>query len=134
MRHQSIIKPGSPIEFITTEAISPFISKCLIKVCYVGDEPNRNRSIITKDTARKMASSLRGCPIVGFYNETKDDFEQHHRMIQQIGLSFCLCYFHGISVPHSVDEIPHTMDYKFKLITVFQGTACREAGCPLYIE
>lgn len=84
MRHQSIIKPGSPIEFITTEAISPFISKCLIKVCYVGDEPNRNRSIITKDTARKMASSLRGCPIVGFFNEAKDDFEQHNRMIQQI--------------------------------------------------
>ena len=84
MRHTSVIKPGSPIEFITTEAISPFISKCLIKVCYVGDEPNRNRSIITKAVARNMAPSLRGCPIVGFFNETKGDFEQHNQMIQQI--------------------------------------------------
>ena len=81
MKHVSIKKPDSPIEFIKTEAISPFISKCLIKVCYVGDEPNRNRSIITKDTARKMAPSLRGCPIVGFFNENKDDFEQHNSMI-----------------------------------------------------
>lgn len=85
MKHSSIIKPGAPIEFITTEAISPFISKCLIKVCYVGDEPNRNKSIITKDVARAMAPSLRGCPIVGFFNETKGDFEQHNQMIQQIG-------------------------------------------------
>lgn len=84
MKHSSVIKPGSPIEFITTESISPFISKCLIKVCYVGDEPNRNRSIITKDVARAMAPSLRGCPIVGFFNETKKDFEQHNQMIQQI--------------------------------------------------
>ena len=84
MKHTSVIKPGSPIEFITTEAISPFISKCLIKVCYVGNEPNRNRSVITKEVARQMAPSLRGCPIVGFFNETKGDFEQHNRMIQQI--------------------------------------------------
>lgn len=84
MKHTSVVKPGAPIEFITTEAISPFISKCLIKVCYVGDEPNRNRSIITKNVARKMAPSLRGCPIVGFFNETKGDFEQHNQMIQQI--------------------------------------------------
>lgn len=84
MRHSSIIKPGSPIEYIVTEKISPFISKCLIKVCYVGDEPNRNKSIITKDVAREMAPSLRGCPIVGFFNDTKGDFEQHNQMIQQI--------------------------------------------------
>ena len=84
MKHSSIIKPGSPIEFITTEAISPFISKCLIKVCYVGDEPNRNKSVITKDVARSMAPSLRGCPIVGYFNDTKGDFEQHNQMIQQI--------------------------------------------------
>lgn len=84
MKHSSVIKPGAPIEYIVTEKISPFISKCLIKVCYVGDEPNRNRSIITKDVAREMAPSLRGCPIVGYFNDTKGDFEQHNQMIQQI--------------------------------------------------
>ena len=28
-----------------------------------------------------MANSLPGCPIVGFYNETKGDFEEHNRII-----------------------------------------------------
>ena len=80
MKHTSV-KLDSPIEFIESSAISPFISKVQIKVCYVGDQPNRNRSIITKETARKMAPSLRGCPIVGFFNENKGDFEEHNRQI-----------------------------------------------------
>jgi hypothetical protein len=57
------------------------ISKCEIKVCYVGDEPNRNGSIITKEVARDMANSLPGSPIVGYYNESKEDFEEHNRVI-----------------------------------------------------
>lgn len=81
MKHTSVIKLDSPIEFIESNQISPFISKVQIKVCYVGDEPNRNHSIITKDVARKMAPSLRGCPIVGFFNENKGDFEEHNRRI-----------------------------------------------------
>lgn len=80
--HISIRVPNS-VEFINLEPtqISPLISKCQIKVCYVGDEPNRNKSIITKDVAMSMAPSLRGCPIVGFYNEAEGDFEEHNRMI-----------------------------------------------------
>ena len=70
-----------PIEFINVTPINPLISKCEIKVCYVGDEPNRNRSIITKEVARQMANSLPGSPIVGFYNEGKQDFEEHNRVI-----------------------------------------------------
>jgi hypothetical protein len=81
MKHTSVLKLDSPIEFIESSKISPFISKVQIKVCYVGDEPNRNHSIITKDVAREMAPSLRGCPIVGFYNEAKGDFEEHNRQI-----------------------------------------------------
>ena len=58
-----------PVEFINITPLNPLISKCEIKVCYVSDEPNRNRSIITKDVARKMANSLPGSPIVGYFNE-----------------------------------------------------------------
>jgi len=50
-------------------------------VCYVGDGPNRNKSIITKDVAKKMAPSLRGAAIVGYYNELKEDYEEHNRVI-----------------------------------------------------
>ena len=75
------IKLDTPVEFINITPLNPLISKCQIKVCYVGDEPNRNRSIITKETAKQMANSLPGCPIVGFFNEEKNDFEVHNRII-----------------------------------------------------
>ncbi len=75
------IKLDTPVEFINITPLNPLISKCQIKVCYVGDEPNRNRSIITKEVAKQMANSLPGCPIVGFYNEAKEDFEEHNRII-----------------------------------------------------
>lgn len=81
MKHSSVLKLDVPIEFIESTKISPFISKVQIKVCYVGDEPNRNRSIITKSVAKEMAPSLRGCPIVGFYNDKDEDFEEHNRQI-----------------------------------------------------
>ena len=71
----------TPIEFINSTPINPLISKCQIKVCYVGEEPNRNGSIITKEVARSMANSLPGSPIVGFFNEDKQDFEEHNRVI-----------------------------------------------------
>ena len=80
MRHTSI-KLDTPCEFINVTPVNPLISKCQIKVCYVGEDPNRNRSIITKEVATQMANSLPGSPIVGFYNEAKEDFEEHNRVI-----------------------------------------------------
>lgn len=80
MKHSSI-KIEQPCEFINSEAISPLISKVQIKVCYVSDEPNRNKSIITKEVAKEMAPSLRGAPIVAYYDEETEDFEQHNRVL-----------------------------------------------------
>lgn len=85
MRHESIPMLEHPCEFINITPINPLISKCEIKVCYVGDTPNRNRSIITKEVAREMANSLPGSPIVGYYNETSKDFEEHNRIIDISG-------------------------------------------------
>lgn len=74
----------TPIELINIEpmSFSPLISKCQIKVCYVSDEPNRNGSVITKEVASEMAPSLRGSPIVGYYNADKEDFEEHNRLLE----------------------------------------------------
>lgn len=80
MQHTSI-RLETPCEFINITPLNPLISKCQIKVCYVSDEPNRNKSIITKDVARSMANSLPGSPIVGYFNEAKGDFEEHNRVI-----------------------------------------------------
>jgi hypothetical protein len=72
----------STVELLNVTPVNPLISKCEIKVCYVSDEPNRNGSIITKETAIKMAATLPGCPIVGFYDEKKEDFAGHQKSIE----------------------------------------------------
>lgn len=84
MKHTSVPSIGQPIELINVDYNweNPLISKCQIKVCYVGDEPNRNRSIITKDVAREMAKSLPGSAIVGYFNEENGDFEEHSRELK----------------------------------------------------
>lgn len=78
------------IELINIVPFNPLISKCQIKVCWVGDTQNRNKSIITKDTAKEMANSLPGSPIVGYYNETTEDFEAHNKIIEVSGGKFRL--------------------------------------------
>lgn len=85
MKHQSIPMMEYPCEFINITPVNPLISKCEIKVCYVGDDPNRNKSIITKEVAKEMANSLPGSPIVGYYNEATGDFEEHNRIIDISG-------------------------------------------------
>lgn len=62
-------------EFVNITSISPLVSKCEIKVLYVGE--NRNRSFITKEVATEMAQTLPGCPIVGYYIEKKEDYGDH---------------------------------------------------------
>ena len=75
------IRLETPIELIKITSVNPLISKCQIKVCWVGDTPNRNRSVITKEVAKKLANSLPGSPIVGYYNEETMDFEEHNRLL-----------------------------------------------------
>ena len=71
----SVATIDSP-EFINITSMSnPRISKCEVKVLYVGE--NRNRSYITKEVATEMARTLPGCPIVGYYIENKEDFGDH---------------------------------------------------------
>ena len=77
--HSSIALKNSPCELLNITPINPLISKCQIKVCYVGEQPNRNRSIITKETARQLANSLPGSPIVGYYDQETNDFDEHSR-------------------------------------------------------
>ena len=70
------------MEFIEQTVISPLVSKCSIKVCYVGPDPNRNGTVITKEVAKEMGRQMPASPIVGFYNEETKDFEQHNRDIE----------------------------------------------------
>ena len=74
--HRSVATIDSP-EFINLQPleINPLMSKCEIKVFYIGE--NRNQSFISKETALEMAKTLRGAPIVGYYKDEKEDFADH---------------------------------------------------------
>lgn len=65
---------GNP-EFINVKPYNPLISRCEIKVLYLG--ANRNGSYIDREAALKMANTLPSCPIVGLYKDDKEDFAGH---------------------------------------------------------
>ena len=99
--HQSIATINSP-EFINLQPldINPLMSKCQIKVLYIGE--NRNRSYISKEVAAEMAKTLRGAPIVGYYKESKEDFADHGEQMvwDDEGIHFnCLTKPYGFVAP-----------------------------------
>ena len=99
--HKSVATIDSP-EFINLQPldINPLMSKCEIKVLYLGE--NRNHSYITKEVATDMAKTLRGAPIVGYFKEEKEDFADHgHRVIlDDEGVKFeCLTKPYGFVAP-----------------------------------
>ena len=78
--YQSIATINAP-EFINLEPldINPMMSKCEIKVLYLGE--NRNGTSINKQAATEMAKTLRGAPIVGYYKESTQDFFDHGEQV-----------------------------------------------------
>lgn len=87
-------------EFVNIKPCNPLISECEIKVLYVGE--NRNKSYITKEVATKMANSLPGNPIVGYFREDVGDFRDHGDMvtIDDQGVHFkCMTRPYGFVAP-----------------------------------
>ena len=90
------------VQFInlTPLDINPLMSKCEIKVFYLGQ--NRNGSYIKKEVATQMAKTLRGAPIVGFYKQSKEDFTDHGQKItlDDQGVHFeCMTKPYGFVAP-----------------------------------
>ena len=78
--YQSIATIKDP-EFINLQPldINPMMSKCEIKVLYLGQ--NRNGTSISKAVASEMAKTLRGAPIVGYYKDGNQDFFDHGEQV-----------------------------------------------------
>lgn len=76
---------ANTLEFINATEISPLISKCQVKVCYVGQNSNRNGTVITKKVATEMGRKLPGSPVVGYFNQATNDFEGHNKEISLRG-------------------------------------------------
>ena len=87
--HQSVATIDSP-KFLNLQPldINPLMSKCEIKVLYVG--ANRNHTFITEEVAAEIGKTLRGAPIVGYYRDTKEDFTNHGEkvIIDDEGIKF----------------------------------------------
>jgi len=101
LAHRSVAVE-SGIEFIDLQPldINPLMSKCEIKVFYLGK--NRNNSYIDEGTAREMAKTLRGAPIVGYFKKDKEDFADHGEqvIIDDEGIHFnCLTIPYGFVSP-----------------------------------
>ena len=68
-KHVSIPVEGTVELFnVAPMTENPLLSHCEVKVCYIGQ--NRNGSVISKEVATKMAKTLHGCPIVGYFDQT----------------------------------------------------------------
>ena len=131
--HQSIATISSP-EFINLQPldINPLMSKCEIKVLYVGE--NRNHSYITEEVAKDMAKTLRGAPIVGYYKEEKEDFADHGEQVilDDEGIKFnCLTQPYGFVAPDAkvwfqdfedTDEFGNKITRKYLMTTGYLWT------------
>ena len=131
--HKSVATIDSP-EFINLQPldINPLMSKCEIKVLYLGE--NRNHSFITKDVATEMAKTLRGAPIVGYYKEDKEDFADHgHKVvIDDEGVKFeCLTIPYGFVAPDAkvwfqnfedTDDFGNVVEREYLMTTGFLWT------------
>ena len=114
--HKSLATINSP-EFInlTPLDINPLMSKCEIKVLYLGE--NRNHTFITKEVATDMAKTLRGAPIVGYWKQEKEDFRDHGEVIiiDEEGIKFeCKTIPYGFVAPDAqvwFQEFEDTNDF-----------------------
>ena len=117
----SVATIDSP-EFINITNISPLISRCEIKVLYVGQ--NRNNSFITKEVASEMAQTLPGCPIVGYYIDKKEDFGDHGEQVIIDGEGV---KFNTLTKPYGfVDLNSKVWFQKFEDTDEFGNTVVRE--------
>ena len=125
--HQSVATIDSP-EFINLQPldINPLMSKCEIKVLYIGE--NRNHSFITKDVATEMSKTLRGAPIVGYYKEENQDFRDHgdQIIIDKKGIQFkCLTKPYGFVSPDAevwFQKFEDTDDFGNKIVREYLMT------------
>ena len=121
-------------EFINLEPldVNPLMQKCEIKVFYLGH--NRNGSYINRETAEKMAKTLRGTPIVAAFNKNKEDFGDHgHIMhIEDGEVTFsCKTIPYGFVAPdasiwfqqfNDIDEFDNSVERTYLMTTGYLWT------------
>ena len=132
--HQSVATIDSP-EFLNLQPldINPLMSKCEIKVLYVG--ANRNQTFIDEKVAAEIGKTLRGAPIVGYYRDSKEDFTDHGEkvIIDDEGIKFeCQTVPYGFVSPDAdvwfqnfedSDSIGNKVVHKYLMTTGYLWTS-----------
>lgn len=78
MDSQAIV---NTMEVLETRPINELVTEATIKVCYVSETPNRNKTVINKEVGRQIAATLPGAPVVGFFDPDTGDFVEHSRQL-----------------------------------------------------
>lgn len=132
--HQSVATIDSP-EFLNLQPldINPLMSKCEIKIFYVG--ANRNHTFITEEVATEIGKNLRGAPIVGYYKKSEEDFKDHGEkvIIDDEGIKFeCQTVPYGFVSPDAkvwfqnfedTDAMGNTVVHKYLMTTGYLWTS-----------
>lgn len=135
VRHESRpVETIDNVQFVemNDSDFSPLVSKCTIKLVYVGQ--NRNGSYMSKDTLIKMAPTVRACPIVGCYREEIEDFGDHGHVItiEDGEIKFaCKTRPYGFVAPDArvwfqnfidVDEFGNEIEHEYMMTTGYLWT------------
>lgn len=130
VRHESRpVETIDNVQFVemNDSDFSPLVSKCTIKLVYVGQ--NRNGSYMSKDTLIKMAPTVRACPIVGCYRDEIEDFGDHGHVvtIEDGEIKFaCKTRPYGFVAPDArvwfqnfidVDEFGNEIEHEYMMTT-----------------
>ncbi len=65
------------MEVLKVKPVSELLTEAIIKVCWVSNEPNQNRTVITREVGQEIAATLPGAPVAGLYDKDTGDFVQH---------------------------------------------------------
>lgn len=135
VRHESRpVETIDNVQFVemNDSDFSPLVSKCTIKLVYVGQ--NRNGSYMSKDTLIKMAPTVRACPIVGCYRDEIEDFGDHGHVItiEDGEIKFaCKTRPYGFVAPDArvwfqnfidVDEFGNEIEHEYMMTTGYLWT------------
>lgn len=69
------------MEVLSTKPIGELTSEAIIKVCYVSDKPNPNKTVISRAIGQQIAETLPGAPVAGLFDKETGDFVEHSRRI-----------------------------------------------------
>ena len=113
-------------EIINITPMDDYISECEIKVLYTGI--NRNGSYISKAVGSEIANSLPRSPIVAFYNEQVEDYEDHgeEMIINKDGIKFI-----RKTVPYGA--VDHVQPIVWKQFIAADGTLRDYLMCKGYL-